>query len=555
MANFKSEPYLSIVAASRNDDHGGDPLRRTQIFVDCLAQQCDKLRLQTELIIVDWNPVEGRPGLAGVLKFPAISKYCTGRVITVSSKLHHQFKYGEKLPFFQMIAKNVGIRRARGEFVVATNIDIIFSDELMRFIARKELDPNRLYRVDRYDIRSDIPENLTGAGIQEYAWSNPIRSNLRLGPKSYVEELYGDNLNRRVCIPTTEFRANHSKLKFYESDGVWMVSPERDTPMENIHTNACGDFTLLSAAAWEAIAGYAEFAGYSFNIDSVGVLAAHYGGFEEVSLLPPCVCFHIEHSLGSGWTPEGEKKLFDRMKKNQVLSPEWPVLIPIIEEFRQSPVPVPLNGPDWGLASFELPEEPLERGSFYPSQPHPWPETESSKHSVGALLPKFDLDRITLWHEREAAMVSGNSARNSNLTHHLIQCYVPNEQGDHDGERITEIHAHLSTEPSAFYGNIKDYHAGTCLRFDPTYQQGVVVVSQLEIIDPTTYSTLWNLSDSASGCIGMWGTAELLPPLRDQPHALRIRSTGDDPQVWLPPLPYSYDELLIRFELAHFPIF
>ena len=29
-----------------------------------------------------------------------------------------------------MIAKNVGIRRARGEFVLATNIDILFSSEL-----------------------------------------------------------------------------------------------------------------------------------------------------------------------------------------------------------------------------------------------------------------------------------------------------------------------------------------------------------------------------------------------------------------------------------------
>ena len=59
-------PYLSVVAASRNDDHGGDPLIRTQIFINNFARQCEKYRLSAELIIVDWNPVIDRPGLAGV---------------------------------------------------------------------------------------------------------------------------------------------------------------------------------------------------------------------------------------------------------------------------------------------------------------------------------------------------------------------------------------------------------------------------------------------------------------------------------------------------------
>ena len=119
-------PYLSVVAASRNDDHGGDPLIRTQIFINSLAQQCKKHRLPAELIMVDWNPVSGRPGLAAVLDFPYEAAYFEARVITVPAFIHHRFKYADKLSFFQMIAKNVGIRRARGKFILATNIDIIF---------------------------------------------------------------------------------------------------------------------------------------------------------------------------------------------------------------------------------------------------------------------------------------------------------------------------------------------------------------------------------------------------------------------------------------------
>ncbi len=56
-----------------------------------------------------------------------------------------------------MMAKNAGIRRARGRFVLATNIDIIFSDELVGFLAERKLEPRRMYRIDRHDVMSDVP--------------------------------------------------------------------------------------------------------------------------------------------------------------------------------------------------------------------------------------------------------------------------------------------------------------------------------------------------------------------------------------------------------------
>ena len=80
-------PYFSVVAASRNDDHGGDPLVRTQIFITNFARQCEKYCLPAELILVDWNPVPDRPGLAGVLQLPAEASWCRARVITVPAEL------------------------------------------------------------------------------------------------------------------------------------------------------------------------------------------------------------------------------------------------------------------------------------------------------------------------------------------------------------------------------------------------------------------------------------------------------------------------------------
>ena len=46
-----------------------------------------------------------------------------------------ELKASERLPLFQMIGKNVGIRRSRAPFVLATNVDIIFSDALFSFLA------------------------------------------------------------------------------------------------------------------------------------------------------------------------------------------------------------------------------------------------------------------------------------------------------------------------------------------------------------------------------------------------------------------------------------
>src|SRR5262245_29167330 len=296
-------PYLSVVAASRNDDHGGDPLIRTQIFIANFARQCEKYRMPAELIVIDWNPVPGRPGLAAVLKLPPEVTCVQARVITVPTALHQRLKYAERLPLLQMIAKNVGIRRAKGQFILTTNIDILFSDELIRFIALQRLDPGKVYRVDRYDIQSGLSREASCDEVLNYAWGNVIRAHRRNQPEKLVRHLYGEELFKKVCIPGPEFRGKNENVNVVEEDNVWQIRPDRSVSLSHLHTNACGDFTLLSRDGWEAIRGYPEITGYSFNIDSMGLMAAHYAGYGEASLLPPCVCFHIEHGLGSGWTP------------------------------------------------------------------------------------------------------------------------------------------------------------------------------------------------------------------------------------------------------------
>eukprot|EP00741_Cyanophora_paradoxa_P011727 tig00020563_g11331.t1 len=51
-------PYVSFVTVTRNDDYGGNLRQRFQIFVKMLGGLCERHRIDAELVVVDWNPLE-----------------------------------------------------------------------------------------------------------------------------------------------------------------------------------------------------------------------------------------------------------------------------------------------------------------------------------------------------------------------------------------------------------------------------------------------------------------------------------------------------------------
>lgn len=174
-------PYLSLVVTARNDDHGGNLLDRMQAFVNGWIGQARRHRIPSELIIVEWNPPPRRPRLAEALRWPEDAGLCEVRIIEVPEERHRAFGSADALPLYQMIAKNVGIRRARGEFVLATNIDILFSSELAGFLAERRLQPGRMYRIDRHDVMSGVPVEAPVDDQLAYCRTHLIRLNAREG--------------------------------------------------------------------------------------------------------------------------------------------------------------------------------------------------------------------------------------------------------------------------------------------------------------------------------------------------------------------------------------
>ena len=623
-------PYLSVVATARNDDHGGNLLRRMQIFVNGLIAQAKRYDLTTELVLVEWNPPDDKPSLEEAIQWPRQLGPVTIRSITVGPDIHGQLRFSKVLPLYQMLAKNVGIRRARGEFVLATNIDILFSDELFEFLAKRDLQQGTMYRIDRSDATSDVPPEASIEDQLKYCETHLIRINAREGSRRVTgdgrrilesddivpadsgislgvgwSELQGGDVNYRLalaeatllvdpqpeqsdlwlrlemglgatlpaplrlsawsdgeplgvaevtgpgwlCIPRAASSDRSQEVRLYADRGPewdprtppyqviecsweppqgepeetswgapgppqptsppalkmgpgwygveyskqerfrwaasgcellvgpslipeWSLraelepgpavgfgaihvqirddsdrvvstavvqgrrvatfslsaSPERaaryrlfaafgDTPVEidgdgrlmhlrlfsaewapqtardpgeaqiqtaqaavlhcaekifrlepleesasaqaqlqPPHTNGCGDFTLMARDDWFDLRGYPEFDLFSMHLDAVLCMSAHYGGIREDLLEPPKRIYHIEHAVGSGFTPEGNRKLQSRLAASGIKSLDWREVFEWERQMARFRSPMIFNRQNWGLASSSLPE-------------------------------------------------------------------------------------------------------------------------------------------------------------------------------------------------------
>lgn len=414
------QPYISFVVTARNDNHGGDMLHRMQIFVDALLLQCKRFRVAAELLIVEWNPPSDRGPLRDALSWNVTDSPCDVRFVEVPREVHNLVDYGDLLPLFQMIAKNVGIRRARGKFVLATNIDIIFNDALFEKFAEKTLETNTIYRIDRHDVASHVPLNVSIEEQLQFCDANILRLNRQnitepwTGAPVAIATVEAEMVETKAELPWTAramIQCRHMWHEIKKDNPAWwqfvssivpmpvkkalfddkllgglayyfssrerfmegirqalnMVDYQRDIPIAWVHTNACGDFTMLSKDDWLNLGAYPEYAMYSWHIDSIICHAAAAAGMKEQVFADPARIYHIEH--GGGWTPNGAKKLFGRLKKRGIpfISDEQFRLI--AHELYTGIVQPVFNKPDWGFASHDLPDYSLDESYFGNKKP------------------------------------------------------------------------------------------------------------------------------------------------------------------------------------------
>jgi hypothetical protein len=354
---------LSVVAASRNDGHGLHLLPRMQVFIDGLADQVGRFGREVELILVDWNPPNDRPPLSEVLTAPAVEGFSV-RVITVPPEVHSRLSVSSKLSFFQMIAKNVAIRRANGHAVLATNIDILLADDLF-LDSTGGLSESCVYRSDRVDIAFDPAITVDPQVLRSSA---AIRVNQKTGiyypgvGQAHQHVRGGASLAKvalkdpadfvRRALRWDEGGARATLMRYRRAYIAIFVLPQ-------LHLNACGDFTLMTRDSWAALRGYPEWEMFSWNLDSILLYQAAAAGFsfKELDGHP---AFHLDHA--SGWSIESQTALFERLNREG---------IPVLADTDSLEVAYVIwkgrrnsrwrtNLPGWGMAGIDFPEASLQ---------------------------------------------------------------------------------------------------------------------------------------------------------------------------------------------------
>lgn len=337
MHNSKNAPYVSFVVTSRNDNHGGDMTKRMRIFTKGLIYQCNVHKLRSELVFVEWNPIPGKPYLNEVLPAPEDGDYLTIRYIRVPKAIHNTLNFHERLPMFQMIAKNVGIRRSEAPFVVCTNVDLLFSDALCSFIAKKTLQKGHFYRANRCDIPNTISEEMRVSEQLEFA-KNKTTKRLGNNKKSVFKKLL-HALSMHIVCPFFSFIKKDKLLK-------------EKVQLNTLDFDACGDFTLMSKEDWLDIDGYVELQMYSLHIDSMGLMSAFAKEKKQIVFPPEACTYHIAHT--GGWemdNPIDKLKFYSKLPSLEWWS-VWESGIKIIGEKRNFDI----NTKDWGLNNSQLEE-------------------------------------------------------------------------------------------------------------------------------------------------------------------------------------------------------
>lgn len=334
--------YLSIIATSRNDNHGGDMTKRMRIFVNGLIAQCNKYNIDAELIMVEWNPPKDRQLLKDELPQPKPGDKLSLRYIIVPKEIHDQYVHAPSIPLFQMTAKNVGIRRAEGEFILCTNIDLLFSDELFEWIAKNKLQKGAYYRAPRADVPRDISED----------W--PLQQQLDWCKKNILVKWgYNSRFLNLVGFPNWVFR-----IKFLPELLNILVGPLRqwkdplNYQISKLDYNACGDFTLMSKQDWEKIEGYVELDLYSIHIDSMALNACIALGIEQIILPYPCTTFHIHHE--EGWASMEPLQVLKFLSKRPGM--DWGAMHSAGRYIITHKTNYGINQPNWGFVDKQLEE-------------------------------------------------------------------------------------------------------------------------------------------------------------------------------------------------------
>ena len=228
----------TAILTSRNDNYGGNLHHRALMCLTSLIETHD------EVIFVDWRTKDGN-----------------GVIENIKDRLPHQKKLKsihvpknlliEKYPNISMysmiesIGRNVGIRRAEGDYIISTNIDI---------------------------LSSPINDNILSEGIFYTVPRRDVDESFHLGFSSF-KDLYNEIWNRRDSY--------QQKERSSSTTDIWSL------------INCCGDYQIGHRNVWEKMKGFEESILFGCGIDTNVMKKASF--YAQINVLDEHYVFHLNH--------------------------------------------------------------------------------------------------------------------------------------------------------------------------------------------------------------------------------------------------------------------
>jgi hypothetical protein len=256
-------PKISAVIIGRNDNYGKTLNERANYCLNTMLDAFD------EVVFVDWNSLNGRPLTKDldIVVHPERLKTIVVRPEDVKRIM------GDKDDdFCQVIPRNIGIRRATGDYIVLAALDIIAPKRVFLEDVVKNIEPMEMITTKRNHIDIDVVRQV----FQQ--------SNSYLDTRNYMFEHYGvASINTARMFPV--LTVDRNTLNRVPKDSHFNASSV---------IGGCGDFQIAHKNTWEAIKGFEEDQIKRFYMDTeVQYKVIMTGGKVTASNFPPI--YHIDH--------------------------------------------------------------------------------------------------------------------------------------------------------------------------------------------------------------------------------------------------------------------
>ncbi len=247
---------LSAIIVSRNDNYGGHLNERATYAINSAIHTYD------EVIYVDWNSDKG--SLLYDIEDDLFVKGNLKHIVIppdVATQLTNSDPHAQKC--CEVLARNIGIRRATGDYIVSTNIDIIQPkrEDIIKLIEEKGRE-GFFTTVSRRPIEWEEIKTFQGGTYNFSNWS------------AFRDHAYVNSTPRNM--------------------------QEKTTPGDEYSIiNCCGDFQLAPAQVWNDIKGFEEELIYPLFADTNVQKKAALKGHKLTGVYSPPL-FHINHG-SKGW--------------------------------------------------------------------------------------------------------------------------------------------------------------------------------------------------------------------------------------------------------------